>query len=136
MRIGLKSLSSLVIAFTLCAAVSPASAQQNPGLDKHARKIEKQLSRFPAGSYLQVDLRNNSTSFGSLGMLSDSTFQVVDTDTNKPVSFAYSDVAGVHASKQFIGEGSETGRHFHLSLPVLIATGAVVAGAATYLAIR
>jgi hypothetical protein len=142
MRIGLnfnfarKSLFCLVIAFTICAAVPSAFAQQNPNLDKHARRIEKKLSKFRTGSYVQIDLRNNSTSLGSLGSLSESTFQVVDSDTNKAVTFAYSDVAGIHKGMAYIGEGSESGRHFHISIPVLIVTGAVVAGAATYLAIR
>jgi len=138
MKIGLdrKSLLCLVVAFTLCATIPVAFAQQNPNLDKHARRIEKKLSKLRAGSYVQIDLRNNSVSLGSLGSLSDSTFQVVDSDTNKPVTFAYSDVAGVHKGTEYIGEGSESGRHFHIGLPVLIAAGAVVAGAAVYLAIR
>ncbi len=138
MKIALdrKSLLCLVVAFTLFATVPAAFTQQNPNLDKHARKIEKKLTKFRAGSFVQIDLRNDSMSLGSLGPLSESTFQVVDSDTNKAVTFAYSDVAAVHKGTQYIGEGSEPGRRFHISLPVLIAAGAVAAGAATYFAIR
>jgi hypothetical protein len=138
MKIGLdrNSLLCLAVAFALSAIVSPAYAQQNTNLDKHARKIEKKLSKFRAGSLVQIDLRNNSTGLGSLGSLSESTFQVIDSDTNKPETFAYDDVAQVHPAKEYIGEGSEPGHHLHLRLPVLIAAGAVAAGAATYLAIR
>jgi hypothetical protein len=131
-----KSLLCLAVAFFLCATVPAAFTQQNPNLDKHARRIEKKLTKFRPGSFVEIDLRDNSTSLGKLGSLSESTFQVVDSDTNKPATFAYSDVAGVHKGTEYIGEGSEPGHHFHLSLPVLIATGAVAAGAATYLAIR
>jgi hypothetical protein len=138
MRIGLdrKALLCLTIVF-VTFAVAPASfAQQNPSLDKHARKVEKKLSKFRAGSFVQVDFRDNSTSLGSLGSLSASTFQFTDSDNNKTETFAYRDVAQVRPAKEYIGEGSEPGRHFHVSLPVLIAAGAVAAGAATYLAIR
>jgi hypothetical protein len=138
MKIALdrKSLLCLVVAFTLLATVPAAFTQQNPNLDKHARRIEKKLTKFRAGSFVQIDLRNDSMSLGSLGSLSESTFQVVDSDTNKAVTFAYSDVASVHKGMQYIGEGSEPGHRFHISLPVLIAAGAVAAGAATYFAIR
>jgi len=138
MNIGLdrKSLFCLAFVFTTLAIVPAAFTQQNPNLDKHARKIEKRLSKLRAGSFVQLDLRNDSTSMGSLGALSAATFQVTDSDNNKTETFAYSDVAQVHKAKQYIGEGSEPGRHLHLSVPLLIAAGAVAAGAAIYLAIR
>lgn len=142
MKIGLKisfnrkSLLCLACALTLCATAPAAFTQQNPNLDKHARRIEKKLTKIRTGSLVQVDLRNDSTSLGRLGQLSESSFQVVDSDTNKAVTFAYSDVAHVSPTKEYIGEGSESGRHFHIRLPVLIAAGAVAAGAATYLAVR
>jgi len=138
MKIGLDrtSLLLLTIVFVTFAIVPAAFTQQIPNLDKHARRIEKKLSKYRAGSFVQVDLRNDSISLGKLGQLSDSTFQVVDSDTNKPVTFAYNDVSQVHPAKQYIGEGSEPGHHFHVRLPLLITAGAVAAGAATYLAVR
>jgi hypothetical protein len=138
MKTGLdrKPLLCLAIVFVTFAIVPVAFAQQNPNLDKHSRKIERKLTKFRAGSFVQIDLRNNSTSLGSLGSLSDSTFQVVDSDNNKTETFAYSDVAQVHRGTEYIGTGSEPGHHLHIRLPILIAAGAVAAGAATYLAVR
>jgi hypothetical protein len=137
MSIGLdrKLFLCLVVVLFTFSAVPAAFAQQSPGLDKHARKIEKKLARLRAGSIVQIDLRNHSTSLGSLGSLSADTFQVTDSDNNKTETFAYNDVAQVHKAKEYIGEGSEPGR-LHVPLPVLIAAGAVAAGAATYLAVR
>jgi len=138
MNIGLdrRVFLCLALAFATFAIAPAAFTQQNASLDKHARKVEKRLSKFRTGSLVQIDLRNDSTSLGRLGQLSESTFQVVDSDTNKSVTFAYADVAQAHQTKEYIGEGSEPGRHLHLSLPALIVAGAVAAGAATYLAIR
>jgi hypothetical protein len=118
------------------AAFAQQSLSPSVSLDKHARKIEKKLSKLRAGSLVQLNLRNDSTSLGSLGALSDASFQITDTDNNRTETFAYSDVAQVRKAKEYIGEGSEPGHHLHVSLPVLIVAGAVAAGAATYLAVR
>jgi hypothetical protein len=126
----------LVVACAMCGTIPAAPAQQNRKLEKHARKIEKKLSKFHPGSYVQIDFRNNSESLGSLGALSDATFQVTNADNNKAETYAYSDVAQVRKGNEYIGQGSEPGRRFHVPLPVLIVAGAVAAGAATYLAVR
>ena len=64
----------VVAAFAVCVIIPAAQAEQNSKLEKHARKIEKKLSKFHPGSYVQIDFRNDSQSIGSLGPLSDATF--------------------------------------------------------------
>ncbi len=114
----------LAVALATIAAAPVALTQQNPSLDKHARKIEKKLTRYPKGYYVQVDLRDGSASLGALGALSGSSFQMTDADNNRTVTFAYRDVSEVHKGEQYIGEGSEPGHRPHLLLPVLIGAAA------------
>jgi len=138
MKIGLDrcSLLCLVFAFTLCAATPIARAQANPNLDRHARRVEKRLSKFRTGSYVQVELRDRSETIGALGDLSDSTFQLVNADTNRTETLAYTDVAQVSKGKESIGEGSEPGHHPRLLLPVLIGAAAAVAAVVAVEAFR
>jgi hypothetical protein len=128
----------LTVALFTIATVPAALAETNPSasLDKHARKIEKHLAKLRTGSYIQLDFRDRAESVGSLGALSQTTFQFTDADNNRVETYSYSDVSGVRQGKAYIGEGSEYGHHFRIRLPVLIVTGAVAAGAATYLAVR
>jgi len=120
----------MLIAFLLLVAgfASPCPAQSSPKTEKHARKIEKRLAKYGAGTFVQVDLRDNSEALGSLGNLSDATFQVTNADSNKVESFAYVDVTRVRKGKEYIGAGSEPGHHVRLWVPVVI--GAVAAGGA------
>jgi hypothetical protein len=120
----------LAVAFAMCAVLPAAQAEKNLNLDKHARKIEKKLSKFHPGSYVQIDFRNNSESLGSLGALSDATFQVTSADNNKMETYAYRDVAQVRKGKEYIGEGSEPGHRPRLLIPIIggaAAAAAVVA---------
>jgi len=130
-----KSVLFLAAVVLTLAAVSAAQAQQTPNLDKHARKIEKRLLKFRPGSYVDIGFRNGSESLGSLGHLANATFQITDADNNQTETFAYNDVEQVRKGKEYIGEGSEPGHHIHLR-PILIVSGAVAAGAASYLAVR
>ena len=138
LHVDRKSFLCLAVALLTVATAPVAIAETNPNanLDKHARKIERRLAKFRAGSYIQVDFRDRSESVGSLGALSQTTFQFTDADNNRVETYSYSQVSDVRQGKEYIGEGSEFGRHFHVRLPVLIVTGAVAAGAATYLAVR
>jgi len=129
-----KSALCLVFALLALPAVSAARAEQNSA--RHAHKIQKKLARFPAGSYVDIDLRNGSESLGSLGALTDSTFQINDADNNKSETFAYSDVARVRGGRSYIGEGSENGRHRLHLIPIAITAAAAAAGIATYEALR
>ena len=131
-----KSILCLAVALLTLAAIPAAQAQQAPNLDKHSRKIEKQLAKFRTGSYVNIGFRNGSESLGSLGQLTSASFQITDADNNQAQTFAYADVAEVRKGKAYIGQGSEPGHRLHLRLPVLILSGAVAAGAASYLAVR
>lgn len=118
-------------------ALTPAlHAQSSPKIEKHARKIEKRLAKYRTGTFVQVDLRDNNRAMGSLGDVSDATFQITDSDNNKVETFGYADVARVYKTKEYIGAGSETGVHFHHWVPVLIVAAAAGGGVAAYEATR
>lgn len=113
-----------------------AQAEKNPNFDKHARKIEKKLSKFHPGSYVQIDFRNNSESIGSLGLLSDATFQVTNADNNKAETYAYADVAQVRKGNAYIGEGSRPGHHIRPLVPIVVAAAAAAAAVAIVEVVR
>jgi hypothetical protein len=137
MKIGLDrtSLAYLLAAFTLCAGIPLAHAQTNPSLDRHARKMEKKLSKFRIGSYVQVERRDSSETIGALGELSGSTFQLVNADTNRAETLAYDDITQVRAGKEYIGEGSEHS-HRRLLVPIVVGAAAVAAATITVEALR
>jgi hypothetical protein len=126
----------IAFALTFSSLLPGARAQSAPQLDKHARKIERHLAKYRKGTYLNVDLRDDSQIYGSLGSLAETSFQFTDSDSNKVETYSYSDIASVRNAKEYIGSGSEPGRHLHVPLPMLIVSGVVAAGAAAYLAIR
>ena len=119
-------LASIALIFLMAApaCLADSAAKQ----EKHARKIEKHLGRFSAGTLLQVDFRDNSQAVGALGNLSDATFQITNADSNKLQTFNYADVTNVKRSKEYIGAGSGSRHHFRLWVPILV--GAVAAGGA------
>jgi hypothetical protein len=122
---------SILLAFALAVAVPASRAQSTDTLDKHGRKIEKELSKFHPGSYLEFDFRDRTANFGALGQLSATTFQYTDSDNNKVVTRSYNELEHVSRAKEFIGEGS---RHHHVRLwvPVTVAALAAGGGAAAY----
>lgn len=124
------------IAWALIAVVPVIQAQSSVPLNKHARKMEKRLSRFPKGSYLEFDFRDGSETFGSLGELYDASFQYVDSDNNKTVAHPYADLAQVKKAKEYIGEGSEPRHHVRLLVPALIVAGVAAGGIAAYEVMR
>jgi hypothetical protein len=130
MKSGLdrKFISCMAIVLTLVAVAPSALAEHNPNLDKHSRKIEKKLSKFQPGSYVQIELRDSSERLGALNALSDSTFEIANADNNKLETYSYSDVAEVRKGKEYIGEGSESHHRPRLLVPVIITAAA--AGAA------
>ena len=129
MKIGLFSqcVTRVSIACLLVAAVPACQAGTVTPLDKHARKVEKHLSKFRSGTYLRFDFRDNTQSYGSLGALSDASFQFTDTDSNKLETRSYDDLAHVTKGAEYIGAGSES-HHSRLLVPLLV--GAVAAGTA------
>jgi hypothetical protein len=122
--------------FTLLAAAQLAQAQSSAPLDKHARRIEKRLTKFRQGAFLDFEFRDSSQTFGSLGTLSAASFQFTDADNNKTQTHLYADLVQVKKAKEYIGEGSEPRHHVRLLVPVLIGAGAAAAGIATYEAVR
>jgi hypothetical protein len=119
----------LILAASALLAVAPvAHASSSDPVDKHARKMEKRLARYRAGSFLQLDLRDSSEVMGHIAQLSDASFRFTDADNNKIQTYSYADVAHVKEATEYIGAGSEFGRHFRLWVPVVV--GAAIAGGA------
>ena len=126
----------LAVAFASIALAPTIPAQSSAKIEKHARKIEKRLAKYRTGTFVQVNLQNRSQAMGSLGDVSDATFQITDSDNNKVETFGYADVARVYKAKEYIGAGSEPGHHIHLLVPVLIVAAAAGGGIAAYEATR
>ncbi len=118
--------------FALLAAATFAHAQSSAPLDKHARRIEKRLTKYRQGTFLDFEFRDSSQTFGSLGPLSAASFQFTDADSNKTQTHYYSELVHVTNAKEYIGEGSEPRHHIHLLVPVIIGAGVAAAGIATY----
>lgn len=125
-----KSAIHMLAALALIAVVPLSQAQSSTPLDKHARKIEKRLAKYRPGTFLEFEFRDSTENFGSLGALSDASFQFTDADNNKTVTHLYDDVARVKNAKEYIGAGSEPGHHVRLLVPVLIGAGAAAAAVA------
>lgn len=123
-----KSIAHVAIAWALIAIVPASQAESAAHLEKHARKIEKRLAKYRPGAFLQIDLRDDTEALGSLGALSDATFQLTNSDSNKTMTISYADVAHVKKGKEYIGAGSEPEHHIPHLVPILI--GVVAAGAA------
>ena len=122
--------------FALLATATHAHAQSPAPLDKHARRIEKRLTKFQPGTFLDFEFRDSSQTFGSLGPLSATSFQFTDSDSNRTQTHFYADVSEVKKAKEYIGEGSEPRHHVRLLVPVLLGAGAAAAGIATYEVMR
>ncbi len=122
------SIVSIVVALVSLAMVSATQAESPNPLDKHARKIEKRLAKFQSGTYLEFELRDSSQIYGSLGSLSSSSFQFTNADSNKVETYSYDELERVKKGKEYIGSGSEPGRHVRLLVPIVI--GACAAAAA------
>lgn len=144
MKIGLHSKFRMSVpkavlfsaALTLIFAVPANHAQSASQLDKHARKIEKRLTKYRTGTFLEVDLRDSSATLGALGDLSDTSFQLTSSDNNRKVTFSYAEVAHVKKGKEYIGAGSEPTHHARLWMPVLIGAATAGAGVGVYEALR
>jgi len=125
------------IALVFLTLATTGYADSSAKLEKHARKIEKRLAKYRTGTLLQVDFRDNSETLGSLGSLSDASFQITNTDSNKVQSFNYTDVDHVRKTKEYIGAGSAPEhRYFRHWVPLLVGAAAVGGGAAAWEATR
>ena len=121
-----------LVLFALLAAATLAPAQSSAPLDKHARRIEKRLTKYRQGTFLDFEFRDSSQTFGSLGPLSAASFQFTDADSNKTQTHYYSELTHVTNAKEYIGEGSESRHHIHLLVPVIIGAGVAAGGIAAY----
>ena len=130
------SLLLVAIAFASLALAPTCPAQSSAKIEKHTRKIEKRLAKYRSGTFVEVDFRDNSVAQGSLGDVSDATFQITNADSNKVQTFNYADVTRVIKTKEYIGAGSEPEHHFHHWVPVLIVAAAAGGGIAAYEATR
>jgi hypothetical protein len=126
----------VVVAFAFVILAPACRAESSEKLEKHARKIEKKLSKYRAGTFVEVDLRDSSAAEGSLGGLSNATFQITNADSNRVQTFNYADVARVKKTKEYIGAGSEPVHRVRLWVPVLIGAVAAGGGIAAYEATR
>ncbi len=126
----------VAVAFASVALAPTVQAQSSAKIEKHTRKIEKRLAKYRAGTLVQVDLQDRSQAMGSLGDISDATFQITNSDSNKVETFNYAEVARVTKGKEYIGAGSESGIHFHHWIPVLLVAAAAGGGVAAYEATR
>ncbi len=115
-----KSVLHAAIAWTLIAIVPAAHAnskwfpqfQRNP--NRHAQKIHHKLSRYKPHTYLQLVLQDNSQENGTVVALSEMSFTFTNADSNAVESHLYKDVAHVHKSKVYIGQGTAPRRHIHI----------------------
>lgn len=116
-------------------AGAPSSRADSPEkIEKHAQKMQKHLASYRAGTLLQIDLRDSGEALGTLGQLSDTSFQILSIDSNRTLTFRYADVASVRKGREYIGSGSE--HHVRRWVPIL--AGALIAGggAAAYETMR
>jgi hypothetical protein len=130
------SLPLAAVVFASIALVPISRAESSIRTEKHSRKIEKKVAKYRTGTLLQVDFRDNSVALGSLGDVSDASFQITNADSNKVQTFNYSDVTRVKRTNEYIGAGSGSEHHFHHWIPVLIGAAAAGGGIAAYEAIR
>lgn len=126
----------ILAAVALVATATLAQAQSPAPLDKHARKIEKRLTKFRPGTLLDFEFRDSSQTFGSLGPLSATSFQFIDSDSNRTQTHLYADLMEVKKAKEYIGEGSEPRHHVRLLVPVIIGAGVAAGGIAAYEVLR
>jgi len=121
----------LLAAAPVCRAES-AGSSSNAGLDKHARKIHHELSRFPTGSYIHLTMNDGSERTVALVSLEDESFTSSNAETNNRETHEYADIHRVTREKDYIGEGSEGHvRHIRLWVPI---TAAVIAAGAAFAA--
>lgn len=107
------SILGLLIASAVIAAAPVCLAQHSSNLDKHARKVESRLAKFPAGSHLHLFLRDHTDSYGTLGALSEASFSFTNADTNAKETHLYRDVSEVKKGEAPIGKGSVHRHRIH-----------------------
>jgi len=129
------SILALALALSLLGNAVIVPAQSPVSLDKHSRKIQNELAKYPQGSYLHIVLRDAPDAFGALGTMTQTGFTFTSAENNSTANYRYSEVDRVKSDRQRIGRGAEP-IHFRHLMPIVIAGAAVAAGALTYQAMR
>jgi hypothetical protein len=129
------SLLAIALVLSLFGNAVLAPAQAAVPLDKHARKIQNKLAKYPQGAYLHLVVAGAPDAYGRLGTLSETGFTFTAADNNAPASFRYSDVEKVKDDDQRVGRGAEP-IHIRHWMPIAITVGALAAGYATYAAVK
>lgn len=125
---GSRSVVRLVLAWAFIAVLPLCQAQTSSTLSKHARKVQKTLSHYPAGAHLHLVLHDQSDRFGTLGPLAATSFTFTNQDNNAVESIPYDSVASAKKGEVTIGEEGLFQRHPHHLIPLLIVGGAAAAG--------
>jgi hypothetical protein len=118
-----------LVAVVPCCRAERDSSNPSGNLDKHARKIRRELTHFKTGSYVHIVFRDGSERTGALDSVDDGAFTVSNAETNARETHDYSDIERVTHQKYYIGEGSEGHAH-HIPLWIPVTVGALAAGAA------
>ncbi len=125
---GNRSLVRIALAWALIAVLPLCQAQSPNTLSKHARKVQKTLSHYPAGTHLHLVLRDQTERFGTLGTLSPTSFQFTDQDNNAVEPIPYDSVTSARKGEVTIGEKGVFQRRPRHLLPLLLIGGAAAAG--------
>jgi hypothetical protein len=93
-RFHCRATMRLVVSWILIALIPlyGQAQQQVPPLNKHAKKIQKSLAKYPSGSFLHIFLRDHTDRFGNLGTLSETSFEFTDANTAATTTISYDDV--------------------------------------------
>ncbi|MGP8250671.1 MAG: hypothetical protein ACLQHF_01465 [Terracidiphilus sp.] len=118
----------LISVAPICMAES-ASSNSGANLDKHARKVHRELTRFSPGNYIRLTFTDKSERTVALDSLEDTSFTVTNAESNNRETHTYDEIVRVSREKDYIGEGSE-GHVRHIRLWIPITVGVLAAGAA------
>ena len=78
------------------------------------QKIHHKLSKYKPHTYLHLALQDNSQENGTVTALSEKSFTFTNADSNAVETHLYKDVANVHKSKTYIGQGTAPRHHIHI----------------------
>ncbi|HXU18492.1 MAG TPA: hypothetical protein VN708_25515 [Terriglobales bacterium] len=109
-----KSLVSMALVFAFSMSLPTAHAVSAKSLEKHAKKMESKLAKFPKGTFLRLRFRDGNESTGKLRNMSDNSFSFTNSESNSDETHTYSDLTDVEKSKAYIGKDSESHHHLHM----------------------
>ena len=107
----LRLIALLCFALVLVAPAPVAMARSKAAPDKVAQKVEKKLAHYKKGALLHLTFKNNKESTGTLRELGESSFTLMNLDTNTLETHNYVDVDTIGKGSEEIGKGS--GHHHH-----------------------